>query len=143
MKSIAWHCLHCSRPNRSWVEAGKNDQAVICAFCDKSDYTLKDPDDPFDVCPLCKCRQLYVQKDFNRGLGLLIVAGGIAMGPWTYWLSLPFVAGIDWLLFRRVANMIICYRCGGEFREFPVPARLQPYLHKIGLRYDRTRLSNS
>ena len=56
---------------------------------------------------------------------------------------LPFFAGIDWLLFQRVASMIICYRCGGEFREFLVPARLQPYLHKIGLRYDRTRLSNS
>ena len=143
MKSIAWHCLHCSRPNRHWVEAGKTGQAVTCAFCEKSDYTLEDPENPFDACPLCNCHQLYVQKDFNRGLGLLIVLGGVLCVPWTYGLSLPFFAGIDWLLFQRVASMIICYRCGGEFREFLVPARLQPYLHKIGLRYDRTRLSNS
>lgn len=141
MKSIAWHCQHCSRPNRHWVEADKKDQAVICAFCDTSDYTLKTPDDAFDICPLCNCRQLYVQKDFNRGLGLVIVLVGIGLVPWTYGLSLPFVAGIDWLLYRRVASMIICYRCGGEFREFSVPAQLQPYLHKIGLRYDRTRVN--
>ena len=143
MKSIAWHCLHCSRPNRHWVEEGKTGQPVVCTFCQESDYSIEDPDDPFEACPLCHCHQLYVQKDFNRGLGLLIVLGGIVLVPWTYGLSLPFFAGIDWLLYQRVASMVICYRCGGEFRGFPIPARLKPYLHKIGLRHDRTRLSNS
>lgn len=143
MKSISWHCLHCFRPNRHWVEEGKIGQPVACVFCPESDYSIENPDDPLDACPLCACHQLYVQKDFNRGLGLMIVLGGIVLVPWSYGLSLPFFAGIDWLLYQRVASMVICYRCGGEFREFSIPARLQPYLHKIGLRYDRTRLSNS
>ena len=63
--------------------------------------------------------------------------------PNTLKISLPFFAGIDWLLYQRVASMVICTRCGGEIRGFSIPGRLNPYLHKIGLRYDRTRPSNS
>lgn len=78
-------------------------------------------------------------KDFNQALGCLIMAGGIVLVPFTYGLSLPVFALLDWVLFRRVASFVVCYRCATEFRGFVVPKHFKPFLHHIGLKYDKYR----
>ena len=98
-----------------------------------------DPEKIFEMCPFRRCRQFYVQRDFNRGVGCLIVLVGILLVPKTYGLSLPVFALIDWLCYRRVQAMVICYRCGAEYRGFAIPPRFKSYMHHIGLRYDKYR----
>lgn len=64
---------------------------------------------------------------------------GIGLVPWTYGLSLPIFALIDWLFYRKVPMMAHCYRCGAEFRNFSYPKRLKQFMHHIGLKYDKYR----
>lgn len=65
---------------------------------------------------------------------------GIVLVPWTYGLSLPAFALGDFFLRRRVADLIVCYRCGGEFRGFRDEAkRFDPFRHHIGVKYDKVR----
>lgn len=97
-------------------------------------------DDLFDYCPFCRCRQFYLSKDFPTGLGCLVMLMGIGLAPWTYGLSLPVFAGLDWLLLKRFKDVINCYRCGTEFRGFDQASkRFKTFMHHIGLKYDKDR----
>jgi hypothetical protein len=68
-------------------------------------------------CPICGCTHLYRQRDFNRGLGCLLVAIGAALVPWTYGLSLIVLSLVDLWLYRRLREAVVCYRCDTVFRD--------------------------
>ncbi len=67
-------------------------------------------------CPACGAAHLYRQKDFNRNLGIGLVALGIALAWWTYGISLLIVTVVDWWLYRRVGEVGCCYQCSAQFR---------------------------
>ena len=75
-------------------------------------------------CALCSTNDLYSQKDFPQGLGLAIVFVGFAISTvfwyyerplWTYAILLTS-ALLDMVLFYRVPNVTICYRCLAQYR---------------------------
>jgi hypothetical protein len=68
-------------------------------------------------CLLCDCRHLYRQRDFNRALGCLLVAVGAVLVPWTYGLSLVVLAAVDLVLFYRLSESVVCYRCDTVYRD--------------------------
>ena len=70
-----------------------------------------------EVCPLCGCRHLYRQRDFNRALGCLLVLAGAALVPWTFGLSLPVFGLVDLWLYRRLKDAVVCYRCDTVYRD--------------------------
>lgn len=75
------------------------------------------PDGRVEVCPICGCRHLYRQRDFNRALGCLLVAIGAALVPWTFGLSLPVFGLVDLWLYRRLRDAVVCYRCDTVYRD--------------------------
>lgn len=100
---------------------------------------IENPDEPLEKCLRCGCRQFYKVKDFNQVLGCAVVGVGIVLVPLTYGLSLPVVALIDWMLYRKVPEQAVCYKCGAEYRNFPTQRDLKPFMHHIGLKYDKDR----
>jgi hypothetical protein len=70
-----------------------------------------------DICPLCGCRHLYRQRDFNRALGCLLVAAGAALVPCTFGLSLPVFGLADLWLYRRLRDAAVCYSCDTVYRD--------------------------
>lgn len=70
-----------------------------------------------EVCPLCGCRHLYRQRDFNRALGCLLVVAGAALVPWTFGLSLPVFGLVDLWLYRKLKDAVVCYRCDTVYRD--------------------------
>ena len=70
-----------------------------------------------EVCPLCGCRHLYRQRDFNRALGCLLVVVGAALVPWTFGLSLPVFGLVDLWLYRKLKDAVVCYRCDTVYRD--------------------------
>ena len=61
---------------------------------------------------------------------------GMAMVPWTYGLSLPVVALVDWIVYKRIPALVVCYKCLSEFRGFKIPSHFKPFMHHIGARYE-------
>jgi len=45
----------------------------------------------------------------------------------------------NWLLAKRVKTLINCYKCGTEFHNINITNSLKPFLHHIGLKYDKFR----
>lgn len=70
-----------------------------------------------ETCLLCGCRHLYRQRDLNRALGCLLVAIGAILVPWTYGLSLVVLAVVDLILFHRLRESVVCYRCDTVYRD--------------------------
>ncbi len=112
---------------------------LVCPHCQKEWGRVDHVETIFDRCPICTCRQFYTDKDFNQIIGFAVMGVGIVLVPMTYGLSLPVFALVDWLIYRQVPKMIVCYRCGSEFRAFSIPERLKPFMHHIGLKYDKYR----
>ena len=136
MKTIARHCPQCQKYQK--VEPKKGVE-LKCPNCSHLWGKYDSDEAVFERCPCCTCRQFYITKDFNQALGCLIMGVGIVLVPWTYGLSLPVFALIEWMLYRRIAVVTCCYRCGSEFRGFTTNKDFKPFMHHIGLKYDKYR----
>ena len=140
-QSISRHCPKCHKYgilDYSQILV-HSDLKLHCPTCQEEWGKLKNKNDVFDRCPACPCRQFYIIKDFNQFLGCGIMLIGIIFVPFTYGISLPILALLDWTLHRKAKSVICCYRCGSEFRGFGNSKKFKPFLHHIGLRYDKYR----
>ena len=92
---------------------------------------------PFTNCPFCDCKQFYRRKGFNQTVGCSIILLGALLVPVTYGLSLPLLVLVDWLLARRVPDIMVCYRCGTEFNDFgEIPQTVAAFDHHTGELYE-------
>lgn len=73
-------------------------------------------------------------------LGCAVMLVGIILVPFTYGLSLPAFALIDYLIYKRIGDVAVCYRCRAEYRGFAIPAELEPFEHFQGMKYEPKKL---
>jgi hypothetical protein len=103
-----------------------------------------------DACPWCLTTDLYVQKDFPQGLGLLIVLVGFAISTVLWYYEMPIAtfavllasAFVDGVLYYTVSDVTICYRCLCQVRgpgSHP-DGRFRPFDLAIGERYRQERI---
>jgi hypothetical protein len=77
-----------------------------------------------DRCPVCSGGDFYLRKDFDPKLGLTIVIVGALISAGFYWfgrdlIAYSILAGatlIDLLIYGRLSDVTVCYRCHSEFR---------------------------
>ena len=136
MPTVTHQCGGCKNFFEFEIVRGEE---IICPHCQKNIAKMGDPPSVLEICPVCGCRQFWVQKDFNQLLGGAIMLVGIILVPQTYGLSLPVFALVDWLMYRRVTTMAVCYKCASEFRGFKISEHVKPFMHHIGLKYDKYR----
>ena len=152
---VTFHCPACRAALP--VTADITSTSIVCGGCGRTlDLTFTDcvtNDDEVDRCPLCDGRDFYIRKDFNPQLGLTIVIIGALISAGFYWLEMDLVAYgvlgvaalIDLVVYRRLGDITVCYRCHAEFRgayrrtaaifDLHVADELEPeYERQIGLR---------
>ncbi len=96
-----------------------------------------------DVCSRCSSTALFSQKDFDQRLGCAILAAGAAVAlavSWRFggiWFVpvLLAVAAVDLVLARRVAPIVICYRCNTEYRGVRDASAARPYDPHVAERF--------
>ncbi len=133
--SLARHCDQC----KQYGEVEAHPGSFSCPHCAKQWGKITTVEEIFNSCPVCTGKQFYTSKDFNQLIGCAVMLVGILLVPLTYGLSLPVFALIDWLLHKKTPTIINCYRCGCEFRGFVNKKNFKPFIHQIGLRYDKYR----
>ena len=100
----------------------RQQEELSCPNCpekvaiDISGWSLED-ERSIETCVVCDCRHLYRQRDINRALGCSLVAIGAALVPWTYGLSLVLLALVDLVLYYRLPESVVCYRCDTAYRD--------------------------
>jgi hypothetical protein len=76
-----------------------------------------------DVCGVCGLAYLYIDTNFNKRLGclVLVAAAGAYLALSSHWwaiLILVGTAGLDALAYALVGKVTICYKCLTEYRGY-------------------------
>ena len=77
-----------------------------------------------DVCPVCRRGDFYIRKDFDPKVGLTVVIIGALISAIFYWFGEDLIAYsilggaalIDLVVYGRLGDVTVCYRCHSEFR---------------------------
>jgi hypothetical protein len=77
-----------------------------------------------DRCPVCEGSDFYARKDFNPRVGLAVVIVGAAISGVFYWFGRDLIAYtilaaaalLDLIVYGRLKDVTVCYRCHTEFR---------------------------
>ena len=77
-----------------------------------------------DQCPVCTGTDVYIRKDFDPKVGLTVVVIGALISAVFYWFGKDLVAYsvlagaalIDLVVYGRLKDVTVCYRCHTEFR---------------------------
>ena len=110
------------------VEAADAGPSIKCGGCgreialDVSDAVRSDR--AVDRCPVCAGGDFYVRKDFDPKLGVAAVATAAVVSAVFYFYKLDFVAYsvlalaalLDFVVYRFLSLVTVCYRCHTEFR---------------------------
>ncbi|HEX9653719.1 MAG TPA: hypothetical protein VGA99_08405 [bacterium] len=86
-----------------------------------------------DRCVLCDKIRFYVQKDFNPRLGLLIFGIGVVFSYHTYGLTLLIATIIDFILYKVLKTVTICYHCRAIYRGFEEDPTHRGFDHNLAL----------
>ena len=111
MSSVTFGCPKCGRG----IERESGESAP-CRHCGEVVAIGMETPPP---CLICGCDEIYRHRDFNQKLGIAIIAVGVTLWIWLEtFLPMIGAAVLDLLLFYRVADVAICYRCKAHYRGF-------------------------
>ena len=85
---------------------------------------VHDESEPVPMCPVCRGGDFYGRKDFDPKVGLTVVIIGALVSAGFYWYGRDLVAYsilggaalIDLVVYGRLKDLTVCYRCHTEFR---------------------------
>jgi hypothetical protein len=144
--NIRFTCPVCDAPAR----AGQPGEAEWrCPSCDHAVALAPPPaGQPLAGCAVCGNRELYRKKDFPHGLGmaiLLLASLATVITYWLYhqWLTWGILLGtalFDGLLYLWVGDVVVCYRCGAQFRGYVPNPEHGPHELTVAERYRQERI---
>jgi hypothetical protein len=82
-------------------------------------------------CGVCERKDFYVQKDFNRKIGVILFVIAACLVPWTYGLSLLVLYLADVFLFRKLPLIVICYKCKTIYKNVVNVENFKEYDHEM------------
>jgi hypothetical protein len=124
MPSVHFLCSKCEQ--RLARIAGEPPR--VCEHCGAEASVVAPPENAIvGRCAACAHEQLYFQKDFNRRTGIALVVVGAVFVPWTYGISLLAVTILDYIVWRVVKDVIVCYECQAVHRGYPANLELKPF----------------
>jgi hypothetical protein len=147
---MTFECPQCHRSGR--VPSVEAAAAATCSHCGASREVRGAAFDAgrLECCAWCATTDLYMQKDFPHGLGLLIVVAGFLMSTVFVYYYMPILtmvvllatAALDVALYYLVPDVTICYRCLSQFRGAGSnpDGRFPPFDLAVGERYRQERL---
>jgi len=110
------------------IEAREAPAAIKCGRCG-SNIALRitdavRTDRSVDQCPVCEGKDFYIRKDFDPKVGLTVVIVGALISAVFYWFGKDLIAYgilaaavlIDLVVYGRLKDVTVCYRCHTEFR---------------------------
>jgi hypothetical protein len=142
---IRFLCPHCKRELE--FEDLSQDQSP-CPLCGEAVHLhITDRmrrDNVVERCAVCDCHKVYIQKDFNRTLGVSIFAAGAVLFLFFAWknrlvegtLMWAVFAVADGLLYKFLPDVTICYKCHAQYRDFTTNPDNQPFELGLAEKFD-------
>ena len=133
--TVEFVCEECGRDNTVSLEEKK--QLISCTHCgDQKTASLSASmlkGGRVDRCVSCDRIRFYVQKDFNPRLGILIFAVGVLLSYHTYLISLVVATLIDFILYKVLKTVTICYHCRAVYRGYEEDPNHRGFDHNLAV----------
>jgi hypothetical protein len=110
------------------VDAREASQTIRCGGCGREipltvSAAVRE-DRATDVCPVCAGGDFYVRRDFDPQLGLAVIIVAATISAVFYWFGRDLLAYsvlglgtlIDFVVYGKLKDVTVCYRCHTEFR---------------------------
>ncbi|MFM1801224.1 MAG: hypothetical protein RJA81_576 [Planctomycetota bacterium] len=147
---LTFECSQCNAVNR--VPDAQNCTQFKCQFCqavrEAKPHSITE--EGLVHCPYCGTEKLYIQKDFPQGLGLTIVIAGFAWATYHWYMIQPIAAYsvllgsalVDLILWKKVPDVVICYRCLSQMRGSDTKplGRFLPFNLEVGETFRQERI---
>ncbi len=116
---------------------------IVCDVCHTQQevhFNQSEVDGVLKHCPACNRQDFYSQKDFSRkvGVSLFVIAALIStwmlwkgMGPQWYLSTFIVLYLLDFILFRKLNQIAICYKCETIFRGVKNIKDIQGFSHEM------------
>ena len=123
---IRRQCRDCGFPFKAAISPSST--VLECPNCNQviqlsnRDWT-DNPPRRIETCPVCDCRHFYRERHFNRALGCFLVLIGAVLVPWTFGLSLVLLSGVDLVMYHKLSESVVCYRCDTVYIDAKPTAR--------------------
>lgn len=140
---LVFHCPQCNLLHIEPVDA--THRGLNCSACD---WKREFPADHLDGetprrCLACGTEDLWRQKDFPQGLGLLMVVTGASLSTLFYWYVQPawaigvllVFAAIDLALYAFMPDVLVCYRCKTRHRKATIDDQHRYFDLEVNERY--------
>ncbi len=132
MMTVTLTCSECGSAVNIHPDTSANTaQCRVCSHeidvkfnADHENNILKD-------CPHCERKDFYSQKDFNRKIGVILFVIAAVLSIWTYGISFIVLYAFDFLLFRKLAKVAICYKCNTVFRNIANIDEIHEFNHEM------------
>ena len=110
------------------IDAAHAPAAITCGRCGReiplAMSSAVRSDTGVDRCPVCEGGDFYIRKDFDPKVGLTVVIIGALVSAGFYWFGRDLIAYgilasaalVDLVVYGRLKDVTVCYRCHSEFR---------------------------
>ena len=107
--------------------------AVVCPRCgERARLAAPAPGPgPLERCAACGGDALFVQRDFNRKLGVALVGVAALLAIRTRGVSLLVAVLADLVLYRVLPRITVCYACDAVHRGVPPAPGRGAYDHHV------------
>lgn len=141
MMTVQFTCKSCGSGIHVYPEASAH--KIECDICKNVQEVVFDHNHEQGIlkdCPCCSRKDFYAQKDFNRKLGvMLFVLAAIVSTVMLYfginplWYLSTFIVlyALDFVLFRRLKQIAICYKCQTIFRDVSNIHEIPDFNHEM------------
>jgi hypothetical protein len=144
---VHYRCPHCDATVREEMLDGG---PLACSQCGRKFSSLdpREGNPHIDRCLVCGSDELFVRKNFPQRLGVTIVVIGFAISCVTWYFHYVYAtfavlfatAGIDFLLFWLMGNLLECYRCHAQFVGAASPESHGPFDLEVHERYRQEQI---
>jgi hypothetical protein len=141
MMTVQFTCKNCGSGIHVYPEASAH--KIQCDVCNVEQAVKFDhyhEEGYLKDCPGCERKDFYSQKDFNRKLGvmLFVLAAVVStimlyygINPLWYLSTFIVLYALDFVLFRRLKQIAICYKCQTVFRNVKNIEEIPGFNHEM------------
>ena len=130
--AITLTCTECG--SGIHVHPSKEATSAKCEICNHEQAVTFNEEHENGIikdCPSCSRKDFYRQKDFNRKIGVTLFVIAAILSIWTYGISFVVLYLFDLLLFKKIGDIVICYKCHAIFRKVENLDSIEGYNHEM------------
>jgi hypothetical protein len=141
MMTVQFTCKNCGSGIHVYPELTAHKiQCDVCNVEQPVQFDLAHEEGILKDCPGCGRKDFYSQKDFNRKLGvmLFVLAALVStimlyygLNPLWYLSTFIVLYALDFVLFRRLKQIAICYKCQTVFRNVKNIEEIPGFNHEM------------